>query len=253
MKFRSVTLPFILGIIFLLFGEVHTLHAQLAQSPYNFSKKKDLTILGLSSGLFTSSFFIGRKRGVMDEDHWKALDRNRVFYFDRSVTYYWSNSARKLSDGLLYSSIALPFALTITRKSHNQMAAVGLMTLETALLNLGLTNFTKNLVARHRPFTYNHESVPWEIMSKQKLKDARRSFFSGHTSTTASMYFMTAQMYSDFHPNSKFRSVAWVGAITIPALTGLMRVKAGKHYYTDIIMGYAVGAVIGILIPRLHK
>ena len=39
----------------------------------------------------------------------------------------------------------------------------------------------------------------------------------------------------------------------IPAITGYLRVKAGKHYPTDTIAGYLLGATAGILIPQLHK
>ena len=249
MIFRSALLQTICWLLFFL-----NLGSSLsAQSPYDLSAGKDLAILGISGGILTTSIMIGKKCKPIEYEEWKNLNREDVFAFDRSVTREWSGKARKLSDILLYSSAALPFSLAISRKSHSQLAAVGLFTLEATALNLGLTNLTKNIVLRPRPFTYNHEGVPWDIVKKQDLKDARRSFFSGHTSTTASMYFMTAQMYSDFHPNSKFKSVAWIGAATIPAFTGLMRVKAGKHYYTDIITGYVVGAVIGILIPKLHQ
>ena len=32
-----------------------------------------------------------------------------------------------------------------------------------------------------------------------------------------------------------------------------MRIKAGKHFLTDNLIGYGVGAAAGILIPELHK
>ena len=39
----------------------------------------------------------------------------------------------------------------------------------------------------------------------------------------------------------------------LPAVTGYLRFKAGKHFPTDIIVGYGVGATIGYLVPELHK
>lgn len=45
----------------------------------------------------------------------------------------------------------------------------------------------------------------------------------------------------------------WTGAAILPALTGITRVKAGKHYWTDVITGYAVGALVGTLTPLLHR
>jgi membrane-associated phospholipid phosphatase len=45
----------------------------------------------------------------------------------------------------------------------------------------------------------------------------------------------------------------WTGAITLPAIVGYLRVKAGRHYPSDVIVGYGVGALIGYLVPTLHK
>ena len=36
-------------------------------------------------------------------------------------------------------------------------------------------------------------------------------------------------------------------------MTAYLRVRAGKHFLTDVIAGYAVGATIGILVPHLHR
>ena len=114
-----------------------------------------------------------------------------------------------------------------------------------------MTNLVKNAVRRPRPFVYNPDpTIPLNI----KLKpDARRSFFSGHTSTTAAMSFLTAKMYSDFHPNSDARPFFWGAAAIIPAATGYLRVRGGKHFPTDVITGYIVGTLVGILVPALHK
>ena len=45
----------------------------------------------------------------------------------------------------------------------------------------------------------------------------------------------------------------WTGAAIVPALVGFTRVKAGKHYWTDVLTGYAVGALVGTLTPFLHR
>jgi hypothetical protein len=34
---------------------------------------------------------------------------------------------------------------------------------------------------------------------------------------------------------------------------GYLRLKAGKHFLSDNLLGYAVGASAGILVPHLHK
>ena len=65
--------------------------------------------------------------------------------------------------------------------------------------------------------------------------------------------FLTARLYSDFHPDSKWKPAVWAAAATIPAVTAYLRVQGGKHYPTDVAAGYAVGALTGYFIPKLHK
>ena len=67
------------------------------------------------------------------------------------------------------------------------------------------------------------------------------------------MSFLTAKMYHDFYPESDARPYVWASAALIPAITGYLRVRGGKHYLTDVLVGYGVGAAIGILVPQLHK
>ena len=63
-----------------------------------------------------------------------------------------------------------------------------------------------------------------------------------------------AKVFSDYHPelgNKKF----WLygAALIPPVVVGALRVKAMKHFPTDIMAGLTVGAAIGILVPQLHK
>ena len=84
-------------------------------------------------------------------------------------------------------------------------------------------------------------------------KSARFAFFSGHTSVTASNFFFTAKVFSDYFPDSKLKPYIWSVAAIAPAITAYLIVKAGRHYKTDVITGYAVGAAIGFLVPHLHR
>ena len=103
---------------------------------------------------------------------------------------------------------------------------------------------------RNRPLAYSTE-IP---MTDKMGTGTRNSFFSGHTSTTATASFFMAKVYSDFHPeieNKKY--LLYAAALVPPAIVGLYRYKALKHYPTDVLMGIAVGAASGILVPHFHK
>ena len=82
--------------------------------------------------------------------------------------------------------------------------------------------------------------------------DARKSFFSGHTSMTAANSFYAAKVYADMYPDSKWKPWVWTAAALLPAVTAQQRMAAGKHFFTDVLVGYGVGALIGWGIPQLH-
>ena len=89
---------------------------------------------------------------------------------------------------------------------------------------------------------------------EHKLEDDnQRSFFSGHTSMSAAAWFMMASIYQDYHPQSKLAPYIWAAAYLVPAATGYFRYDAGKHFPSDILTGYFVGRMVGIMVPRWHK
>ena len=105
------------------------------------------------------------------------------------------------------------------------------------------------LVQRSRPLVYN-TSLPDE---DRRDKDEQRSFFAGHTAATAAATFFAAKVFSDFNPDSQLKPYFWAAAAAVPALVGYQRLRAGKHFLTDNVLGYGVGMACGILIPQLHK
>ena len=65
--------------------------------------------------------------------------------------------------------------------------------------------------------------------------------------------FFTAKTLSDYTNRSGVQAVAWTGAILLPAATGFFRYQAGNHFPTDVVVGYVVGAAVGIIVPHIHK
>lgn len=180
---------------------------------------------------------------------YEILDRTKIWSVDQNAIDQNSNSARKLSDVLLYSTTVLPFSLYLNNSISKQGPTIALMAIEAYFINDGLTNYVKISIQRTRPYVYNRELNPGESLSQS----ARYSFFSGHTSNTACFSFFTARIITDLHPDSKFKPVIWALAASIPAVTGYLRYKAGRHFPTDVIVGYLFGASIGFWVPELHK
>lgn len=223
------------------------LKAQM-QNPYQLDPAKESLVLGTSLGLYIYAGFQYKKVQPLSYEELSQLNRNDVLAIDRPATFNRSISANKWSDKLLYTSLAPPLSV-IMSGPRNGIGTTSVLLLETILLNTAVTDITKILVRRNRPYLYNEFTE-----AKRKLrKKSRMSFFSGHSSTVAAMYVFSAKLYEDYYPNSPWRSTVWTTAILIPTTTALLRVKAGKHYFTDVLTGLLVGGAIGFLVPEMHK
>jgi hypothetical protein len=58
---------------------------------------------------------------------------------------------------------------------------------------------------------------------------------------------------TDIHGDSMWTKLLWGTSMTIAAMTDYARIKAGKHYPSDIIASAVVGIAIGYMIPNLDK
>ena len=177
------------------------------------------------------------------------LNTQNIWAFDRGVVDNFSANSGMLSDYLLYGSILTPFTHYLGKRARKQTGVILGMTLEAFLVNDGLTSLLKTTTSRFRPYTYNPD-VPLD----DKLDtNARYSFASGHASNAAVFCFFSAKVFSDLYPESKWKPVVWAAAITVPITTAYLRTQAGRHFPTDVITGYAIGATVGYLVPHFHK
>ena len=215
-------------------------------SPYSFSNDMDLTIAGLSGSLLLGSMLMSYES--MDLNDISSLDPDDISVFDSKAIDNWNLNSMKMSDLLLFSSIAAPGLLMIDKKIRNDYRSFSLIWAESIFLALGITNFTKVLVGRPRPYLYGDNAS-----NDYKLKkDNKKSFFSGHTSISAVSWFVMASMYDDYRPGNAISSYLWASAFLVPAYTAYCRYDAGKHFPSDLIAGYLVGGAVGVLVPKWH-
>jgi membrane-associated phospholipid phosphatase len=82
----------------------------------------------------------------------------------------------------------------------------------------------------------------------------RNSFFSGHVAQSTAATFFIVKVYSDYHPEIGSKKYLLYGIASVPPLIqGYLRMKALAHFPSDILAGYALGAVCGVAIPALHR
>ncbi len=226
----------------------------LAEFPYQTSSGNELPILGSSALLFGLGAWADVSepgKQPLSLEKITTLDPKMINTLDRAATTNWSPSAAHLSDILMYSAAVAPLSMSLTDVGSKEPLIITTMHFETLLLNGGATYLFKSLFRRTRPFVYNPDQRIPEGLKMSRT--ARRSFPSGHTSTTfASMVFL-ATVYGQMYPDSESRKWVWAGCLTTAGVTGYLRYAAGYHYPTDILAGAALGAFTGWLVPQLHE
>ena len=175
---------------------------------------------------------------------------------DRTVVGNDSGTARVWSDRLLYMQLALPFAINLVDNlmsdSPGRLGRFGtesMVLLETAALTSLITVMTKTAVRRPRPYMFQTD-VDDEM---RQARGANESFFSGHTALAFSMATAYSYLYQKKHPDSPAVIPIWVGSHLAASSVALLRVEGGRHFWTDVVTGAAVGSAVGFLVPWLHQ
>ena len=216
---------------------------------YHLNRKKDAAIVAGGMGLLIGGYVVNSTVKKVTAADINLLNKNDVPAFDRKAIDNNSKSAQKISDVLLYSSMVLPLTIYLSQNSKNEYTAITVMGVEAAIYTGGFTSIMKATIKRYRPYAYNTNLT----MDERINLSTRKSFPSGHVSTTAVASFFTAKVLTDLYPESKYKPLIWTAAVVIPAATGFLRYKAGKHFASDVLGGYVLGAGIGYLVPALHK
>jgi membrane-associated phospholipid phosphatase len=239
-----------LRLRFLLFF-VLLYNISLSQGPYKLSWKKDAPIAAAGIAVGASSLYFLYQTTPVSIYEINGLSSSDINRFDRSAVNYYSPQISTVSDILVISSLALPAVLFADKAVRNDFFTIAAMYAETMLYAYSLPSICKGTVLRYRPGLYNPEL---SIDTKLDFgKEAKWSFFSGHTTAAFASVFFLAKVYSDYHPKSKANKFIYGGALITASTIGFLRYRAGKHFPTDIIAGAAVGAIIGYGIPALHK
>ena len=209
----------------------------------------DALLLGIGGSLATTGIILDRRVSPLTEEDLALLEFRRFLPLDEYSTRQFSSTADFLSDKAILAAFASPFFLLFNKRTRANAGTVGLIAFEGALINSSLINLTKVLVRRPRPFVFN-DIAPVEL---KQMRKARYSFFSGHSATAAYFSMVSAKLYNDFYPDSNARPYVWAGAALVPVLTSYGRMKAGRHYFSDVLVGTLVGTGIALLVPTLHR
>lgn len=219
------------------------------ESPYETDLITDGIWVTGGIGLNALGVILIQEKEGLTETELNNLSREDVWKIDRWAAGNFSEQADNISYIPFYGSFALPFLLMLNENERSHAGQLAVLYVEAMATTGALYSITSALVQRSRPLVYNSQ-VPKEV---RMSSGEQMSFFAGHTAATASATFFAAKIFNDFNPDSPLRPYVWTAAALIPATAGYLRLRAGKHFLTDNLIGFAVGAASGILIPEIHK
>jgi PAP2 superfamily len=218
-------------------------------APFTLDTKRELTHFVLPGLVLHASSFLVK---IPADDLWNRyghVDRATLPAFDRQAAYNWDLDAHHASNVLLIAGMGTSLAYCMLNQQGKERIMPLVLCSESAFLTSGLTDLAKNLIHRPRPYVYNPD-LPEEFRRKE---EAYVSFWSGHTANTAAITFTCANILQRSDVSKTTKTIGWISAAVIPAAVGFFRVKAGRHFPTDVIVGYTIGAAVGWAIPFMHR
>ncbi len=239
-------------------GGMDPLTAKPQLSVYKVDLPIEATITAASFGLYAVVDFLVKPTLEGDLSCRQPVGNGRcnpadLTAFDRYSVGRKSSEWQGFGDAALGVSIVMPIiylgleslALPTTEPWGdwaNDLLVVG----EAMALTAALQTILKFSFRRPRPVRYQDIDIPLAQF------DQELSFPSGHTSlVTAATTAMTTTIFLR-HPKSPVRWVVLGTGVLLSGLTAFSRVQAGQHFPTDVIVGLAVGAFGGFLVPYLH-
>jgi membrane-associated phospholipid phosphatase len=170
---------------------------------------------------------------------------------DVAVRANFNLGAARLSDFLLYSTIAIPALAQLYDGFEVPMANAELIYSEAHAANFLLTSITKFSVRRPRPYTHSSNPRVQEFARGQG-EEAHLSFFSGHSSSSYTAAMSGSILFALRNPEAWASHTMFGLEFALATFTAQLRVRAGRHYRTDVWIGSLVGAGIGLSVPALH-
>jgi hypothetical protein len=198
------------------------------QSPFHFGSK-EFMMTGIITGVTALAF-------TLDNPIRDAMKRNHSSCMNNITSV-----GEKL--GAAQYGIALSGALYLGGQLVQEpgLRKTGLMLAEALFLNGLTTGILKVTIGRSRPYG-NDGNTDLEFF---RLDDEDNSLPSGHTSTAFTIATVLSQRINNTY--------ATIALYSFAGLTAVQRIYADRHWFSDVVLGAALGTVVGLKVVKLNS
>ena len=165
----------------------------------------------------------------------------------------WATTVSHYSGALAVAPLALAgFSWYRGDTDGHDFGAFTLMFAEAFALENALNQIVRSSQLWPRPYIYA-ERGEGRKKAESAHGEAYGSFYSGHASAAFTVAVFTGEWFSEIYPNSKYKPLVWASSFALASGVAGLRVVAGKHYPTDIVVGALMGTGVSFGILKLHE
>lgn len=239
----------IVGILFLMgFAQA----SEVERPTYELNLENDIPVTLAAGGMFGIGMFLYSRMDTPET----LKDKDDLLPWDKPLAGRYSESADKASD--IGSVLAIAplvvggIAWHDGSSTGKEFATFTLMFFQAIGIGNGINVAMRSLEIWPRPYMYA-ESGEGREKAENAKSEAYGSFFSGHTTAAFTVATFTDQWFRTAYPNSPYKGIMRASAYSLATIESVLRIAAGKHYFTDVLVGALVGTGVSIGILEMHK
>jgi membrane-associated phospholipid phosphatase len=229
----------------------HVRPARTARRPYALTPAVDLSVLAAGAALWIAPEFmlyslVPRGRCPCDPAELNDLDRGAV---GLSIP-----GTGPVSNAVQAILMALPAVIDIfdvweSRGTFPEWIEDAVVIGESLVVGGAINEVTKLIFQRPRPQGYGIDPGDGRLGDP----DTYLSFYSLAAAEVFTAAVAGSVTFALRHPTSPWRWVYLGASTTLAAGFGLTRVLIGRHFPTDVLAAAAIGSLVGVLVPWVHR
>ncbi|MCB9555323.1 MAG: phosphatase PAP2 family protein [Deltaproteobacteria bacterium] len=163
----------------------------------------------------------------------------------------FSARASRISDLTLYTTLTTPLIAQLAPGADADTGRATLIYAQVIAIDAALTMLTKRLVGRPRPYTHSADPAV-AAYAQAKGDGAYASFFSGHSSLAFAAAVSGSYLFAARSGDRAARASLWGMQLALASFTAGLRLRAGRHYLSDVVVGALVGSGLALGISFAH-